>query len=104
MPPVIRPAATSTAPCQMTQVIAEKISAMTIERHQRAEQDAALGDGEDGFGRAGEALGLAVLLVERLDDLHRAEHLAGDRADVGDAVLAAASRWRGRGGRGWSSG
>ena len=49
----------------------------------------------------GEALGLAALLAERLDDLHRAEHFAGDRADVGDAVLAAASRWRGRGGRGW---
>ena len=37
---------------------------------------------------AGEALALAALLVERLDDLHRAEHFAGDRADVGDAVLA----------------
>ena len=57
--------------------------------HDRAQQDAPLGGREDALDRVGEARRLAPLLVERLDDLHRAEHFAGDRADVGDAVLAA---------------
>ena len=89
MPPLIRPAATSIAPCQMTRMMALKIKRDDDRGHHRAQQDAFLGGGEDGLGRGGEALALAALLVERLDDLHRAEHLAGDGADVGDAVLAA---------------
>ena len=60
------------------------------EGHQRPEADPALGGAEHGFGGLSEALGLAPLLVEGLDDLHRPEHLAGQRADVGDAVLAVA--------------
>jgi hypothetical protein len=29
-----------------------------------------------------------VLLIEGLDDLHRAENFAGDGSNVGDAILA----------------
>ena len=90
MPPLMRPAATSIAPCQMTMVIAPKIRAMTIAVIIARSRMRRLAVANTRLDRVGEALGLAPLLVEGLDDLHRAEHFAGDRADVGDAVLARA--------------
>ena len=86
---VIRPAATSIAPCQMTIVIALNIRKMTIDvmiARTRMRRLAVANTRSTGIG---EARCLAALLVERLDDLHRAEDFAGDRADVRNAVLAA---------------
>lgn len=54
----------------------------------RAQADAALGGREIGFDRGGEAVGLARLLPERLDNLHRAHLFGGSRADVGHPILA----------------
>ena len=73
----------------MIRMIEPNIRKMTIAGHHRAQQDAPLGGGEHALDRGGEARGFAILLAERLDDLHRAEDFAGDRADIGDAVLAA---------------
>ena len=57
--------------------------------HERTHEDSALRGRENPLDGVGEARRLAALLVERLDDLHRAEHFAGDGTHVGDAVLAA---------------
>jgi predicted pyridoxine 5'-phosphate oxidase superfamily flavin-nucleotide-binding protein len=75
VPPVIAPAATSIAPCQITQVIDEKTSAM-IRKVIRARRPMRL---RAVLKTASVALvkrsASAVLLVEGLDDLHRAKHL-----------------------------
>ena len=76
-------------------VIAEKIREMTIAviiARSRMRRLAVVNT----VSGAGETLGLAALLVEGLDDLHRAQHFAGDRADVGDAVLALVEMARSR--------
>ena len=56
--------------------------------HHCAQQDALPGGDEDALDGIAKARGLAVLLVEGLDDLHRPQHFAGDGADVGNAALA----------------
>src|SRR3546814_13206838 len=58
--------------------------------HHRAQADAAACGGEGILDRAGEPLALAPLLPEGLHDLHRAQRLRHDRANVGDPVLAEA--------------
>ena len=55
----------------------------------RTHADAALGGREHALDRVGETLGLAALLAERLDDLHRTQDFAGDGADLGDPALVA---------------
>ena len=73
-PPLIRARRRRpTAPSHSTSVIEPKISADHDRGHDRAEHDAALGGGEAWLDRVAEALRLAILLTERLDDLHRAQ-------------------------------
>ena len=104
MPPVIRPAATSIAPCQMIQVIAPNSRKMTIAVISARSRMRRLAVAKTRSTASAKRDGLAALLVERLDDLHRAEHFAGDGADVGDAVLAAGRDLRAPGGRGTTIG
>jgi hypothetical protein len=58
--------------------------------HDRADADPPLGRGEGPLDCGGEAFGLAMLLVEGLDDLARPQHFGDQRADLGHAVLAGA--------------
>ena len=59
-------------------------------RHDRAQAEAALARLEGAGDGTLEALGLALLLPEGLDDAHRAQRLGSDRADIGHPVLAGA--------------
>ena len=104
MPPVIRPAATSIAPCQMTRVIAPNIRKMTIAVMTARSRMRRLAVANTRSTASAKRDRFAALLVECLDDLHRAEHFAGDGADVGDAVLAAARDLRALAARGGRSG
>ena len=88
VPPLMRPAATSIAPCQMIIVIDPSIRKITIAVIKARRRIRLLAVAKT-RSTASASHVLALLLVERLDDPHRAEDFAVDRADVGDPVLAA---------------
>ena len=58
-------------------------------RHDCTGADAPLGRREHPLDGIPEPVSLALLLVERLDDLHRPQNLGGDGPDFGDPCLVA---------------
>ena len=81
-------AATSVAPSHSTSVIDPATSAMTIAVSVARSRMRRLATAKLLSTVVGEALRLAPFLGEGLDDLHRPQHLARGRADLGDAILA----------------
>ena len=90
VPPLSAPCETSIAAWRIIRVIEPNSSVMTIAVSNARSRIRRRAVAKARVDRLAEAAALARLLAEGLDDLHRAQRLGDDRAEIGDPVLAAA--------------